>query len=74
MPTTLPRQLRLTDQEWEALGRLAAAWGGPVRPLSRTEVVRELVRRAAGQETKKSRRTKEKGQRANTFSGPGDPV
>jgi hypothetical protein len=44
MPVTTPRQFRLTDDELARLDAIARRWG-PVKPLSRTDVIREMIRR-----------------------------
>lgn len=41
---TRPRQFRLTDADLDALDAWGAEWG-PVKPLTRTDVIRELIRR-----------------------------
>jgi predicted DNA-binding protein len=55
MPTTTPRQFRLTDEETARLDALAHRWG-PVKPLSRTEVIRELIRRSEPETDTRTRR------------------
>ncbi len=59
MPAThTPRtSFRLTEAELERLDDLARRWGGPVRALSRTDAVREAIRRChEGMEGKPSPR------------------
>lgn len=66
MPATTPRQFRLSDDELRKLDDIGWAWG-PVKPLSRTEVIREMIRRTwkaesqkiKGLETKKNPNTGE---------------
>lgn len=39
-------QFRLSKTELADIDSLGAAWGGAVRPLTRTDVVREMTRRS----------------------------
>ncbi len=60
MPATTPRQFWLTPAELARLDNLGCRWG-PVVPLTRTEVIRELIRQAAIDvipETPQNRRAK----------------
>ena len=45
MPATPLRPFRLTDEEIARLDDLGRLWG-PVKALNRTDVIRELIRRA----------------------------
>jgi hypothetical protein len=57
MPPTTPRQFRLSDAELDALDELGAIWD-PVKPLTRTDVIREMLRRTLLAERRRpSRRT-----------------
>ena len=56
MPATRKRQYRLGDQTMRQVAELAAKLGGPVRPLSESDVVRECVRRIHGMEIQKDKR------------------
>ncbi len=56
MPATKKSQYRLGEATDRRIAELAAILGGPVRPLTDTDVVRECVRRVYESETK----TKEK--------------
>jgi hypothetical protein len=42
-----PTSIRLTAAQQSDLDRIAAAWGGGVRPLSRSQAVAEMIRRTA---------------------------
>jgi len=53
MPATRKRQYRLGDLTMRQVAELAVKLGGPVRPLTETDVVRECVRRVHSQETEK---------------------
>jgi len=53
MPATRKRQYRLGDLNMRQVAELAVKLGGPVRPLTETDVVRECVRRVHSQETEK---------------------
>lgn len=57
MPMTKPRQFRLTDAELAEIDELAKLWG-PVEPLTRTQVIREMLKR--------SRKAEQKGKRKNS--------
>jgi hypothetical protein len=46
MPATTPRQFRLTADDLARLDDLCRFWGGPVKPLDRSESIREAIRRA----------------------------
>ncbi len=46
-------QYRLGDETTRQITELAAILGGPVRPLTETDVVRECVRRVHSEETQK---------------------
>jgi hypothetical protein len=50
MPTKA-RQYRLDDDTTSKMVDLAAKWGGSIKPLSDTEVIREAIRRAHADET-----------------------
>ena len=56
MPATRKRQYRLGDLTMRQIAELAAKLGGPVRPLTETDVVRECVRRIHGMEIQKDKR------------------
>jgi hypothetical protein len=58
-PPVKPRQLRLNDDDMETIAILAKRWGGAVKPLDRTSVVREALRRArVAEDGTESRSTK----------------
>lgn len=44
MASTQPRQFRLSDEELADIDEIGREWG-PVKPLSRTDVIREMTRR-----------------------------
>ncbi len=46
MPATQARQFRLDDTLVAQIKDLAAKWGGTLKPLTHTEVIREAIRRA----------------------------
>jgi hypothetical protein len=48
---TKPSQFRLTDEDLDTITVLAERWGGEVKPLDRTSVVREALRRARAAES-----------------------
>jgi hypothetical protein len=56
MPAITPRQFRLGDADLARLDALARRWG-PVKPLSRTEVIRELIRRSEPETDTRTRRS-----------------
>ncbi len=53
MKKTEKKSLRLTVETVQQAGELARLFGGPVRPLTETDVVRECVRRVHELETHK---------------------
>jgi hypothetical protein len=56
MPTTKARQYRLDDETVSKMLDLAAKWGGTIKPLSDTEVIREAIRRAHKSEIREARK------------------
>jgi hypothetical protein len=53
MPTVTRKMMRLTEADEARIARLALAWGGPVKPLDRSAVVREALRRADDMEMRR---------------------
>ncbi len=53
---TRKRQYRLGDSIERQIAELAVKLGGPVRPLTEVDVVKECVRRVHSQEVKKEKR------------------
>ncbi len=53
---TRKRQYRLGEPTERKIAELAVKLGGPVRPLTEADVVRECVRRVHSQEMKKEKR------------------
>jgi hypothetical protein len=56
MPVTQARQFRLDETIIAQINELAAIWGGKIKPLTHTEVIREAIRRAHKAETKPAKK------------------
>ncbi len=58
MAATQARQFRLDETLIAMINDLAAKWGGTVKPLTHTEVIREAIRRCHADEVIKPKKKK----------------
>jgi hypothetical protein len=56
MAVTTPSQFRLTPEELAGLDAIAREWG-PVKAMTRTDVIREMIRRTKAEILAKKPRT-----------------